>query len=50
MLLLEEVDECKAEVGSELSTDLDLVVWEVQKDGDVIKLVYVQLIWICMFS
>ena len=40
IVLLEELDECKAKVESELSANLNLMIWKVWMDGDIIQLIY----------
>ena len=43
IVLLEELDECKAKFGAEACSNLDLVVWVVGIDADNIEFVYTQL-------
>ena len=44
MVLLEELDECKSELGAEACSDLDFVFWIVGIDADVVEFVYAWLI------
>ena len=44
MVLLEELDECKAEFEVEACPNLDLVVWVVGVDADIVEFIYAQLI------
>ena len=50
VVLFEELDECKAEFGAEACPNLDLVVWVVGVDADIVQFVYAQLIWLRMLS
>ena len=50
MVLLEELDECKAEFGAEARSNLDLVVWVVGMDADIIKFIYARQIGLQMLS
>ena len=44
MVLLEELDECKAEFGAEARSNLDLVVRVIGINTDIIEFIYAQLI------
>ena len=40
MVLLEELDECKVESRAEACSNLDLVVWVVGMDAEIIEFIY----------
>ena len=44
MVLSEECDECEPELCAETCPDLDLVVWIVRMDADVVKFVKARLV------
>ena len=44
MVLLEELDECKAQLEAEACSDLDFVIWKVWMDANIIKFIYTQLV------
>ena len=46
VVLLEELDECKAEFRAEACSNLDLVVRVVGMDADIIEFIYARLILI----
>ena len=50
MVLLEELDECKTEFRAEACSNLDLMVWVVRMDVNIIEFVYAQLIGLWMLS
>ena len=50
MVLLEELDECKAEFGAKVRSNLDIVVRVVGIDADTIEFVYARLIQLWMLS
>ena len=50
VMLLEKLNECKAEVGSKTCANLDLVIQKVWVDADIIQLIYARLIGICVFN
>ena len=49
-MLFEELNECKAKFEAETCTNLDLVIWEVRMNANIIKPIYARFIGICMFS
>ena len=50
MVLLKELDECKAEFRAEACSNLDLVVWVIGMNADIVEFVYAQLIQLQMLS
>ena len=50
VMLLEKLNECKAKVGPEMRTNLDLVIQKVGVDTNIIQLIYAQLIRIYMLN
>ena len=50
MTLLEEINEYKVEFRAEMCTNLDLVIWKVGMNADIIKLILAWLIRIYVFS
>ena len=50
VVLLEELDECKGKFKAKACSNLDLVVWVVGIDVDIIKFVYAQLIGLRLLS
>ena len=50
VVLLEELDECKMEFKAEACSNLDLVVWVVGMDADIIEFIYAWLIGLQMLS
>ena len=50
VVLLEELDECKAEFRAKACSNLDLVVWVIGMDANIVELVYAQLIRLRMLS
>ena len=50
VVLLEELDECEAEFRAEARSNLDLVVWIIGVDANVVKFIYDWLIWLQMLS
>ena len=39
VVLLEELDECEVEFGAEVCSNLDLVVWIIGMDADVVEFI-----------
>ena len=50
VVLLEELDECKAEFGAEAHSNLDLVVRVIGMNADIIEFVYARLIWLQLLN
>ena len=50
VVLLEELDECKAEFRADVCSDLNFVVWVVGVDAEIVKLIYTQLIGLWILS
>ena len=48
--LLEELDEFEAELRAEVRSNLDLVVWVIGMDVDIVKFFYARLIRLRMLS
>ena len=44
VVLSEECDECEPELCAETCPDLDLVVWIVRVDADVVEFIYARLV------
>ena len=50
VVLLEELDECKAEFRVEACSNLDFVIKIIGMDANVVEFVYARLIWLRMLS
>ena len=50
MVLLEELNECTVEFRAEACSNLDLVVWVVGMDADIIEFIYAWLIGLQMLN
>ena len=50
VVLLEELDECEAKFRAEVHSNLDLGVWVIGMNPDIIEFIYAQLIQLQMLS
>ena len=50
MVLLEELDEYKAEFGAKVCSNLDLVVWVIRMNTDIVEFFYAQLVRLRILS
>ena len=50
VVLLKELNECEVEFGAGAGSNLDLVVWVIEMNADIIRFIYARLIRLRMLS